>query len=59
MKEVEVKATVVSHVVTSSRNGSATYRTIVKTDDGYVQEMLGLSYYTIPVGTKVKLKVWR
>jgi hypothetical protein len=54
-----VQSTIVSHEVVSNKEGSRTYITIVKTDDGYVQEMLGLSYYAIPVGTKVKLKVWR
>jgi hypothetical protein len=58
-KEVEVKATVVSHVVTSDRAGSATYRTIVKTDDGYAEQLIGLKYYVIPEGKRVTIKVYR
>ena len=58
-EKVEVKATVISHVVTSNREGSATYRTIVKTDDGYVEQVIGLKYYIIPEGKRVTIKVYR
>ena len=58
-EKVEVKATVISHVVTSNSGGAATYRTIVKTDDGYIQELTGLKYYTIPEGDKINIKVYR
>ena len=58
-EEKMVQSTIVSHEVVSNKEGGRTYITIVKTDDGYVEEMLGLSYYAIPVGTKVKVKVWR
>ena len=59
VKEKEVKATVLSHVVTSDRAGSATYRTIIKTDDGYIQELIGLKYYSIPEGKTINVKVYR
>jgi hypothetical protein len=54
-----VQATVLSHAVTSDRIGTRTYITIIRTDDGYIEEKTGLSYYVIPVGNKVKVKVWR
>jgi len=59
MKEIKVKATVLSHVVTSDRAGTATYRTIVKTNDGYIQELQGLKYYSIPEGETITVKVYR
>jgi hypothetical protein len=58
-KEKEVKATILSHVVTSDRLGDPTYRTIVKTDDGYIQELTGLNYYSIPAGNSVTITVYR
>jgi invasion protein IalB len=54
-----VQATVLSHAVTSDRTGERTYITIIRTDDGYIEEKTGLSYYALPVGNKVRVKVWR
>lgn len=59
MQEIEVKATILDHTVTSDRYGDRTYITIVKTEDGYIQELTGLLYYTIPKGEKITLKVLR
>ncbi len=59
MKEIKVKATVLSHVVTSNKMGDATYRTIVRTDDGYIKELTGLYYYSIPEGETITVKVYR
>lgn len=59
MEEVVVKATVLDHVVTSDRLGDRTYITIVRTEDGYIQELIGLKYYTIPEGDKINIKVYR
>lgn len=58
-EEKKVRATVLSHVVTSNKEGTATYRTIVKTDDGYIQELQGLGYYTIPEGDNITITVYR
>jgi hypothetical protein len=58
-KEVEVKATILDHTVTSNRYGDRTYITIVRTEDGYIRELTGLKYYTIPEGNKINIKVYR
>lgn len=58
-KEVEVKATILDHTVTSDRYGDRTYITIVRTEDGYIRELTGLKYYTIPEGNKINIKVYR
>lgn len=58
-KEVEVKATILDHTVTSDRYGDRTYITIVRTEDGYIRELTGLKYYTIPEGDKINIKVYR
>ena len=54
-----VQSTVLSHDVISNKYGDRTYITIVRTDDGYIVEKTGLSYYAIPVGDKIKIEVWR
>ena len=59
MKEVKINATVIDHLVTSDKVGTPTYITIVKTDDGYIQELTGLKYYGIPVGKTFSVKVFR
>lgn len=54
-----VQSTVLSHDITSNKYGDRTYITIVRTDDGYIEEKTGLSYYAVPVGDKIKIEVWR
>ena len=54
-----VGGVVVEHNVTADKYGSRTYSTIVKTDDGYVEEKTGLNLYTIPVGNRVTIEVTR
>lgn len=54
-----VKATILEHSVIGDRHGNRTYITIVKTDDGYVQELTGLVHYSKPIGSTFTLKVWR
>jgi hypothetical protein len=34
-------------------------RTIVRTDDGYIKELTGLYYYSIPEGNNVTITVYR
>jgi hypothetical protein len=58
-KRKTVEATVLSHAVVSDRHGLRTYITIVRTDDGYIEEKTGLVYYAVRVGNKVKVEVWR
>ena len=55
----KVRAIVLSHVVTSDKTGTATYRTIVKTEDGYIQELRGLKFYIIPEGKTITIEVYR
>ena len=50
---------VISHNVTASSTGHRTYSTIVKTDDGYVEEKTGLDLYAAPVGSRVYIEVVR
>lgn len=59
MKEVTVKATVISHAIISDKHGFAKYITIVNTDDGYTEELRGLKYYGIPIGKTLYIKVYR
>jgi hypothetical protein len=54
-----VGGVVVEHNVTADKYGTRTYSTIVKTDDGYVEEKTGLNLYTIPVGNRVSIEVTR
>jgi hypothetical protein len=58
-KQKTVQGTVLSHSVVSDRYGDRTYITIIRTDDGYIEEKTGLSYYAVPVGGKVEIKTWR
>ena len=54
-----IQATVLSHAVVSDKWGSRKYITILRTDDGYIEEEKGLSFYVVPIGSKVKYEVWR
>ena len=54
-----VGAVVLEHNVTADKYGNRTYSTIVKTDDGYIEEVTGLESYTYPVGNRIKVEVWR
>ena len=50
---------VLEHNVTADKYGSRTYSTIIKTDDGYIEEKTGLDVYTAPVGSRVYIEVTR
>ena len=50
---------VIAHNVTASSTGHRTYSTIVKTDDGYVEEKTGLDLYAAPIGSRVRIEVFR
>lgn len=54
-----MSATVIEHNVTADRYGDRTYTTIVKTDDGFIEEKKGLSIYSIPVGCRCQVEVKR
>ena len=50
---------VVEHNVTADKTGHRTYSTIVKTDDGFIEEETGLKTYVVPVGERVTIEVTR
>jgi len=55
----EVGGVVYEHVVTANGHGQNRYVTIVKTDDGFIEEKKGLKLYTTPVGSRVTIEVTR
>ncbi|CAB4125752.1 hypothetical protein UFOVP54_219 [uncultured Caudovirales phage] len=59
MKEVHMKVTIIDHVVTADKMGNRTYSTIVRAEDGMIQEKTGLGFYVIPKGTEVMTTVYR
>lgn len=57
---IKVKATVLSHPnITSDKYGDVDYRTLVRTEDGYVEEIKGVSYYVLPINTVITISVFR
>lgn len=50
---------VLEHNVTADKHGARTYSTIVKTDDGFIEEETGLKTYIVPVGERVTIEVTR
>ena len=50
---VTVGGTVLEHNVTADKNGSRTYSTIVRSDDGFIEDVVGLDIYIVPVGGRV------
>jgi len=54
-----VGGVILEHNVTADRTGYRTYSTIVKTDDGYIEEKTGLQLYAVPVGNRVTIEVTR
>ena len=54
-----VGGVILEHNVTASSSGYRTYSTIVKTDDGYIEEKTGLELYAAPIGNRVTIEVTR
>ena len=54
-----VNGVVLEHGVTSDKYGDRTYITIIKTDDGFIEEKTGLNWYVIPINQNVKVEVYR
>jgi hypothetical protein len=54
-----VGAVILEHNVTADRRGNRTYTTIIKTDDGFIEEKEGLNYYARPIGSRVNVNVRR
>ena len=59
MKGKNVRATVLEHAITADRYGNRTFTTVIKTSDGYVQELTGIECYGIPVGKTFTIEVFR
>jgi hypothetical protein len=54
-----VNGVVLEHGVTSDKYGNRTYITIIKTDDGFIEEKTGLNWYVTPINHNVKVEVYR
>jgi hypothetical protein len=54
-----VNGVVIGHELVSDKHGSRIYITIIKTDDGYIEEKTGLSWYAIPENKRVRIEVCR
>jgi hypothetical protein len=54
-----VNGVVLEHGVTSDKYGNRTYITIIKTDDGFIEEKTGLNWYVTPINQNVKVEVYR
>jgi hypothetical protein len=54
-----VKGVVLEHGIVSDRNGDRTYITIIRTEDGFIEEKEGLNLYVIPINQRVNVKVYR
>lgn len=54
-----VGGVVIGHELVSNKYGDRTYITIIKTDDGYIEEKTGLNSYAIPENKRVTIKVCR
>jgi hypothetical protein len=54
-----VNGVVLEHGVTSDKYGDRTYITIIKTDDGFIEEKTGLNWYVTPINQQVSIKVHR
>ncbi len=52
-KKITYKGTVIEHFVVPDKYGHAHYKTIARFEDGYIRELSGFDYYTIPVGGTV------
>ena len=54
-----VNGVVLEHGVTSDKYGDRTYITIIKTNDGFIEEKTGLNWYVTPINQNVKIEVYR
>ena len=54
-----VGGVVVEHVVTANGHGQNRYVTIIKTDDGFIEEETGLKLYVVPIGERITIEVTR
>ena len=55
----DMGAIVMEHYVTANKSGARTYSTIIKTDDGHIEELTGLSSFAVKEGGRLRVKVRR
>ena len=53
---VDVNGIVHSRHVSTNRDRKRLYMTIIQTEDGWIQEVEGLSYYVLPVGSSMTIQ---
>jgi hypothetical protein len=59
MHGVKMKGVVLSHAVVADRYGNSHYTSIVRMEDGAIEELNGLQCYVIPVGETIITTVMR
>lgn len=59
VERVSVSGTVIEHNVTADRSGRRIYSTIVRSDNGIIEEVVGLKTYIVPVGGRVRYEKTR
>lgn len=60
METVTVNAKVINHAVVADKSTHhGVYLTIIKRNDGVIQELKGLKYYVIPEGSEISIQVRR
>lgn len=55
----QVGGIICDHVLIARQTGLRKYVTIIKTDDGYIEEKTGLNLYTTQIGSRVVIEVTR
>jgi hypothetical protein len=58
-QELQMKVTIISHAVTANKMGERTYSTVVRAEDGIVDEKVGLQWYAKPIGSTSIATVYR
>lgn len=54
-----VDGIVLEHNVSSTKSGDRIYSTLIKCNDGYIREKIGLDHYVIPVGNTTTIELTR
>jgi hypothetical protein len=52
-----IEGKVISHELVADRYGERIYITLIQTDNGTVEEVIGLKTYVIPIGSRVRIKM--
>ena len=55
-----INAIIVSHPnLVMDRYHKIEYITLIKTDDGYIEEIKGIGYYSLPIGSRISISLYR